>query len=311
MRLFLAFLLLVIGGAAWWLLLDSRPPASAEGEFDIVAYRALVENDRRLPEKIAVETVGEDFGPAYGVETMGGLGEFEIAFTAFQIVSDAGDIVIGGAVDAAGAEATRRSEDGAFDPLAYARLLEAMSDAEQVFITHAHYDHTGAILANPQPRALAGKLRLTAPQIAEMTRTAEGGELPRGFGRLRAAEFDGPTRVAPGVVVVPTPGHTEGSLSFYVKRADGVELLLIGDIAWAYSNITRLRTRPRLIQYLIPDWSEDRAAILRQIRALHELRLAEPGLVIIPSHDAAYLRGLEKQGLLSATFKPAYSRPRR
>ena len=44
-------LVVVLGVAFWWLLMGSKAPKSAEGEFDIAAYRALVAND-------AAETLG-------------------------------------------------------------------------------------------------------------------------------------------------------------------------------------------------------------------------------------------------------------
>jgi len=88
-----------------------------------------------------------------------------------------------------------------------------------------------------------------------------------------------------------------------VKRDDGREYLLIGDIVWAVSNIENLKTRPRLLQYLFFEPNENRKAILRQVRALHDLAQAEPNLIIVPEHDGAYLDRLIEKGDFELGFE--------
>ncbi len=96
---------------------------------------------------------------------------------------------------------------------------------------------------------------------------------------------------------MPGRGHTPGSQMVFITLESGEELLLIGDIVWTMGSIENLKTRPVLTQYVVfkPNY-EDRDAIKRQVRALHDLMLAEPDLTIIPSHDRVYLKSLPADG---------------
>lgn len=114
-------------------------------------------------------------------------------------------------------------------------------------------------------------------------------------------DLTAPARIAPGVVMIPAPGHTPGSVIFYVRLADGREALFIGDVAWAISNVTAPATRPRFVQRWFMPY-EDRAAVADEVRVLHDLARAEPSLTILPSHDSAYFDRLIAAGFLKSGF---------
>lgn len=178
-----------------------------------------------------------------------------------------------------------------------------MLEAGEVYITHAHVDHVMAVARHPDPSALAPRLRVNAAQLANLGDFAVGGELAPALSSIAPLTLKGPALVAPGVVVIPTPGHSAGSTSIYIMLENGDEYLLIGDIVWSMSNIENLRTRPRILQYIFFDPREDRSAVLRQVLELHEVANSFPDLVIVPSHDGAYLTRLEASGLLARGFK--------
>jgi glyoxylase-like metal-dependent hydrolase (beta-lactamase superfamily II) len=56
--------------------------------------------------------------------------------------------------------------------------------------------------------------------------------------------------IVPRVVLIKAPGHTPGSQMVYVKRADGQEILFLGDVAWQMRNIEEVRERARLVTIL-------------------------------------------------------------
>ncbi len=290
-------------GAIWWFFFEGRAPAAAPGVFDIAAYRTLVANgppDR--PTEVRMETVGGDLAPSWATHAGRFEGEVEMAYTAFQLVYPDRSIVIGGAVDAPTIEVMRQTDAAFFDAEAYGRLTRAMLAADQVWITHEHIDHVMAVARHPDPGALAPRLRLNASQIAMLPRFAAGDALPAPIAEVAPVRNDAARLIAPGVVVAPAAGHTAGTQVFYIDRADGTEYLLIGDIVWAMTNLDGLTTRPRITQIVVFDPNEDRGAVLRQVRALHDLRAAEPGLNIVPSHDRAHLRGLVASGALAEPF---------
>jgi glyoxylase-like metal-dependent hydrolase (beta-lactamase superfamily II) len=105
--------------------------------------------------------------------------------------------------------------------------------------------------------------------------------------------------IAPGVVLIKAPGHTPGSQMVYVKRADGQEILFLGDVAWQMRNIEEVRERARLVTWL---GGEDREAVMGEFVELHRLHTAEPNLNMMPGHDSAELTRFLKAGLLTKGF---------
>jgi len=79
------------------------------------------------------------------------------------------------------------------------------------------------------------------------------------------------------LVLLPTPGHTPGSLSMLVRQPGETPLLMVGDLTYdAY-----------LMQDgLVPGLGE-RALVRRSSRAVNTLRGRYPDLVILPAHDPA------------------------
>ena len=299
-------ILTLLAVAFWWLMLEGRSPASAPEEYDLASYRAMIaDDDENLPIELRIETVGTDVAPGFAAETGNFGSDFHLAYTALQISWPDQNIVIGGAADEATAEEMEQSSQQAqFDQSAYDRITRAMTTASQVLITHEHLDHVMAIARHPDPAALAPNLRLSQGQLDAMPQFAIDGELAPEIAGVTPIDASAARRIAPGVVLVPSAGHSPNSQSFYIRLANGTEYLLIGDIVWQMTNIDTLRTRPRLLQYLMFDPNEDRPRVLAQVRALHDMREANPELVIVPSHDRIYLEGLVETGNLVQGFAP-------
>ncbi len=294
--------LAALAGLAWYAVLDGAAPARAEGEFDLAAYRALVADDaaEALPTAINVEFVGVSDAPAFATEAGAFNGTVRMTYTAFQIAGPGGAVVIDAALDEASlGEMT--SGKGSFSADAYRRLLDALAQAAHILITHEHIDHIVALVRHPEPQSIAPRLRLTAEQLRSMHDNETGGLMPAAMQTVRTHDFAAPQRISPGVVAHAAPGHTPGTIVVYA-RTQAREYLFVGDIAWVMSSIENARGRPRFIGWLIPGVDPDRPAVLRQLRALHDIAAAEPGLVILPAHDEAYLRLRIADGVLIEGF---------
>jgi N-acyl homoserine lactone hydrolase len=104
----------------------------------------------------------------------------------------------------------RRSLDEAL-----ATLGMGPSDVTHVTNCHLHFDHCGG---NP---SLAGRPVFVQRTELSTARTTTDYTLPELLDGSAYVELDGESEVLPGVLVLPTPGHTEGHQSFVVRLPDG------------------------------------------------------------------------------------------
>ena len=295
-------LLVAISVFAWWAVFDGAAPARAPGEFDLAAYRALVADDGQetLPTAVRIEFVGESQAPSFAAEAGALDGNRTFSYNSLQIVAPGGDTIIDGAVDSDTLDSMTQAK-GVFSDASYGRVLAAMTRASQVMITHEHLDHVMAVARHPDPEALAPRLRLTRPQLDGLPQHAPGGVLAPAIAAAEPLDLSTPRHIAPGIVAAAAPGHSPGTEVIFV-RTNAREYLFIGDIVWVMSSLEHAHGRPRFIRWIMPGVDPGRARVLAQIRALHDIAAVEPGLVIVPAHDDAYLRGLVASGVLTEGF---------
>jgi N-acyl homoserine lactone hydrolase len=86
---------------------------------------------------------------------------------------------------------------------------------------HLHFDHCGG---NP---ALAGRPIFTQRAELQCAQTTVDYTLPELVDApgLRYELLDGEVEIFPGIIVVPTPGHTAGHQSIVVRRGDGTVIV--------------------------------------------------------------------------------------
>jgi glyoxylase-like metal-dependent hydrolase (beta-lactamase superfamily II) len=169
-------------------------------------------------------------------------------------------------------------------------ILKHLKDTtlECMFLTHNHRDHTGG-LRTLRANILAPlainefdnqKILPVRPDMALSDKDCVI------IGKLR-------------VEVIYTPGHTPGSQMVYVRRADGVEFLFVGDVAWQMRNIERVREKARVVKWMA---GEDRDTVREELAGLNQLHAAAPEVHMMPGHDAAVIDSFVKDGLLVRGF---------
>ncbi|WP_028008035.1 MBL fold metallo-hydrolase [Solimonas flava] len=289
-----------LGAGYWWLALDGRLPDAAHYDFDLAEVRRLADSlPGDKPAAVQVEKVAAFSFPEAMVMAGGAWRGLEIPVYAYRLVYADRTVMVDSALDRSLAKPAFMVPF--FDDAAYARVEKALEQAALIVVTHEHMDHLGGLARHPQLAALLPATRLTAAQLAE-PKYAKAAGLPdgalAGYAPLRYERY---AALAPGVVLVAAPGHTPGSQMVYVRRADGRELLFIGDVAWQMRNIEAQRERPRWVTGGLID--EDRVAVAGELKALDALRRAAPELHLVPGHDGEAVAALVAAGLLQPGFQ--------
>ena len=98
---------------------------------------------------------------------------------------------------------------------ALAPLGIAPTDVTHVVNCHLHFDHCGG-----NPVLSRQPTFVQRVELAQARGTVDY-TLPELLDASRFVELDGIAEILPGVVVLPTPGHTDGHQSLVVTEADG------------------------------------------------------------------------------------------
>lgn len=165
------------------------------------------------------------------------------------------------------------------------------ADVRKVVISHLHFDHIGGIAEVPQAELLVSRDewdQLSGPHperefvFREHINRHDAKWRPLGFEQTDDplfAPFGGYHDVMKdgSIILLPTPGHTPGSLSMLVRMEGRAPLLFVGDLSYR----THL-----LINDQIPG-TGDKRQLLAAFANVKALQRHLPGLVILPTHDFA------------------------
>jgi len=289
----------VILAGAYYTLVVYSPSAGTPYSIDIAKVRALansIPGDKPL--EIRYEHI-MDFRFAEAMVVAGDPWKWTpISVYSWQLVYPDNTVIVDAAMN------REIAEPEALVPMysdsTYLRMQQALEKASQIVITHEHMDHIGGLAAHPHLAALLPALKLTEEQFNNR-KGMEPSVLPEDVVKnYKPIKYDGMMALAPGVVLIKSPGHTPGSQMVYVQRADGRELLLLGDVSWHMRNIELVRERPLFMTLVI---GENRSQVVGEFQALHDLQKAEPTLKLVPGHDGTVVRELLSEGLVAPGFK--------
>lgn len=167
----------------------------------------------------------------------------------------------------------------------------APADIGKVVVSHLHWDHFGGIADVAAAELLVSDdewRQLSKPHPERDWILREHIELPGAkWRRIQFAPTDDPLLAPFGVchdvmgdgsmILLPTPGHTPGSMSMLVRSAGMPPLLLVGDLTY---------DAEWLMQDRLPG-TGDTAQLQSSYAKVRALKRRLPDLVILASHDPA------------------------
>lgn len=314
----LSVLLVGLPVAYFFLVVQDPLPGTSTVSIDWPRVRTLAGPVSEGPRAIQSDVVAR--GTFVGWMICAGCGWDEVAmeYRTYQLVYANGESVV---IDAVHDPERHASSPmmGDYDEAAFTRQSEALRRAEHILLTHEHADHANglrAVIGEPAVRErmwIPDAQRHSAAMREAGFSEAELAGLPV-IGAVIGAGSAGESAekeyhaIAPGVVVIPMPGHTPGSQVVYVRRSDGAELLFLGDIVWNARNLRELRGKSRLISWVA---GEDRGPLLDQIAYFADLAdlaagegPAASGWHFVVAHDPEQNARLIEEGFIEAGVKP-------
>lgn len=173
-----------------------------------------------------------------------------------------------------------------------------------VILTHAHWDHVSGldsldgvpVLVDAAETAFIGEkthntdLLNSFEKINYKQYAYEGGPY-LGFPRSHDVYGDG------SIVIVPSPGHTPGSVVVFVTLPSGTRYALLGDLVWQSEGIEIPAERPWLSRRLL---GENDAEVRENIVRVAAIAKKYPQIHLLPAHDQRAFRMLP---VLPATAK--------
>lgn len=168
----------------------------------------------------------------------------------------------------------------------------AASDVRTIVFSHLHFDHIGGIKEFPQADLVVSRdewQQLSAPHPERDWILREYIDLPgANWQQIDFARSDDPLFAPFGgsydlmgdgsLILLPTPGHTPGSMSMLVRSGRYPPFLLVGDLTYEVELLMRDQ---------IPGVYSDKEQLKASFANVRGLKEQIPDLVILASHDPA------------------------
>jgi len=274
----------------YWLLVDAGPSNAPARAIDLNRLR-MAANQLRGPLPTAIEAVvpAHDDYPGTFLVASGGLRFNRVGAIVYRLVTPGGDTVLDAGLSPDQAMAAGFT---VHDPGSQRTANNWLRGARRIVFTGQDIDHIGGLIASPAREGFAARAIVNPEQAQRISQVAPALALEKSVNAHRADY----AAIAPGVVMLQTPGHTPGSQMIFVRLASGREFLFGGDNMPMARNLAWLRPRSRYMA----EWlgNEDRAAVIGWLKGLAALQSQAPAIIIVPAHDLSWMNVIgHKQGI--------------
>jgi glyoxylase-like metal-dependent hydrolase (beta-lactamase superfamily II) len=215
--------------------------------------------------------------------------------TAFQVVYPDCSVMIDSGLDKATHDSFSPDKPEPYFAEQFAKLERALANARLIVLTHHHADHVAGVLCAANFSELAGKTVITMDVADCMMNTPHRPHLklaPPALERFIVLDYPQYYPVAPGVVLIRSPGHSPDSQMVFIRLQSGREILHSVDSAWIMDNITQSRGKAA------PWVKEDVPAVMAQLRWLNTVAATEKNITILVTHDDELFERLTRDGTI-------------
>ncbi len=202
--------------------------------------------------------------------------------TAFQIVYPDCSVMIDSGLDKPTHDSFSPDKPEPYFAEQFAKLQRALASARLIVLTHHHADHVAGVLCAPNFSELAGKTIIPMGVADCMINTPHRPHLklaPQALERFIVLDYPQYYPVAPGVVLIQSPGHSPDSQMVFIRLQSGREILHSVDSAWIMDNIMEVKGKAA------PWVKEDVPQVMAQLRWLKAVAETEKNITILVTHD--------------------------
>jgi glyoxylase-like metal-dependent hydrolase (beta-lactamase superfamily II) len=217
--------------------------------------------------------------------------------TAFQVVYPDCTVMLDSGLDKATHDSFSPDKPEPYFAEHFVKLERALNAARLIVLTHHHADHVAGVLTASNFAALAAKTVITMDVADCLMNTPHRPHLKltqAAIERFIVLDYPKYYPVAPGMVLIRSPGHSTDSQMVYLRLQSGREILHSVDAAWSLENVLRLRGKAA------PWVKEDVPAVLGQLRWLKRTQEAERDLTILITHDDELFARVTTSGIVGA-----------
>ncbi len=179
----------------------------------------------------------------------------------------------------------------------FVKLERALNAARLIVLTHHHADHVGGVVTAPNFSALAAKTIVTMDVADCLMNTPHRPHLKltqAAIEKFIVLDYPKYYPVAPGMVLIQSPGHSTDSQMVYLRLQSGREILHSVDSAWNLENVLQVRGKAA------PWVKEDGPAVIGQLRWLKNVHDTERNVTILITHDDELFTRVTTGGLVGA-----------
>ena len=215
--------------------------------------------------------------------------------TAFQIVYPDCTLMIDSGLDKTTHDSFSPEKPEPYDAEAFARLQRALSQARTIVLTHHHADHVAGVLCAQDFPALAGKTVVSRDVADCLVNTPHRPHLKisqETIGSFIVLDYELYYPIAPGVVLIRSPGHSRDSQMVFIRLQSGREILHSVDSAWIMDNILQIRGKAA------PWVKEDVPAVMAQLRWLNGVVGKEKTIAVLVTHDNELFESQQANGTI-------------